>query len=90
MNEVQLMPDECLPQLLRVAKESVMKKATILHRSDCSVCVHGYDLNPSEGSRVVCAPQMDVHDPHYRCTGFRRITINEIHERTSAMFGEPT
>ena len=55
----------------------------------CSMCVHGHDLDPREGSMVVCTPQHKAHDPHYCCTGFRRITLAEIDERTAAMFGTP-
>ena len=58
-------------------------------RTDCSVCVHGHDLDPREGSIVVCTPQHKAHDPLYCCTGFRRITLAEIDERTAARFGTP-
>jgi hypothetical protein len=58
-------------------------------RTDCSVCVHGHDLEPLEGSFVVCTPQHKAHDPRYWCTGFRRITLAEIDERTAATCGTP-
>ena len=56
---------------------------------DCSVCVHGHDLDPRKNSMVVCGPQRKAHDAAYCCTGFRRITIVEIDEKADARFGKP-
>jgi len=56
-------------------------------RTDCSVCVHGHDIDHMEDSIVACAAQRKVHDPRYCCTGFRRVTLKELDERTAAQFG---
>ena len=58
-------------------------------KNNCSVCVHGHDLDPREGSMVVCVPQHKAYPPGYCCTGFRKITSVEVDERTNAKFGKP-
>ena len=53
----------------------------------CATCVHGHDLDRKEGSMVVCGPQHKAHDRTYCCSGYRRITINELTERDYAEMG---
>jgi hypothetical protein len=65
------------------------KTATVEQYADCSVCVHGHDLDPRASSMVVCTPQHKAHDPRHCCSGFRHITIIEIDERSNAKFGKP-
>jgi hypothetical protein len=57
--------------------------------SRCSTCTHGHDLDPTAESWVVCTPQKKAHPPDYCCTGFRRVTIEELHERQEARLGRP-
>jgi len=54
----------------------------------CEICVHGYDLDVSDGAMVFCPSQKKIHDPDFCCTGFRKITHDEICERSDARFGE--
>ncbi len=71
---------------IRAATADAARKA---RPEGCSTCVHGHDLDPVEGSLVVCTPQKKAHLPGYCCTGFRRITLAEIDERAEARFGKP-
>lgn len=54
---------------------------------NCSVCVHGHNLDYRDDSEVVCGPQHKVHAATYCCSGFRRITTVEVDERKAAKFG---
>jgi len=65
------------------------RPSEVAARCDCSVCVHGHDLDPRRDSMVVCGPQQKAHPADYCCTGFRRITSAEIDEKTAARFGKP-
>ena len=65
------------------------RPSEVAARCDCSVCVHGHDLDPRQDSMVVCGPQQQAHDAMYCCTGFRRITIAELNEKADARFGKP-
>lgn len=55
----------------------------------CETCVHGFDKSVHQGSPVYCAPQDTMHAWNYGCTGYRKITVDELEERASAKYGAP-
>ena len=57
--------------------------------SNCASCTHGYDVTLLHGSTVVCGPQRTAHQQNYKCTGYRRITLDEMKERAAAAYGTP-
>ena len=56
----------------------------------CATCVHGHDLDITADSLVVCTPQHKAHSQAYGCTGYRKVTPEELDERSVARFGKPT
>lgn len=73
------------PELLRFCAGLPDAPAQALET--CATCVHGRDLDIREGSMVVCGPQRKAHDREYRCSGYRRVTANELAERVCAKMG---
>ena len=56
-------------------------------KNSCETCVHGYDVTILYGSDVICVPKKIRNDRNFCCDGFRKITMAEIDERTSAKHG---